>query len=63
MAPNTYTMQVKCFKESVETPYPEEHNSWTHVPMPPKETHNVYALDDTIIGNAGISSKFGIGKK
>ena len=63
MAPNKYTMEVKCFKESVETPYPEEHNSWTHVPMPPKETHSVYALDDTILGSAGISSKFGVGKK
>lgn len=58
--PNSYTIEVKAFKESPETPYPIEHNEWSHVAYEDSKTHNIYELDDTILGNAGISKKFGL---
>jgi hypothetical protein len=57
-SPEDYTIHVKAFKDNPAEAYPEEYNSWTHLAQ--GKTHNVYDLDDKVIGDAGISSKFGL---
>ena len=54
-----YTIQIKAFKDNVETAYPSESQPWTHV-APPRKTHSIYDLDDAMVDSAGISSKFGL---
>ena len=56
--PEDYNIHVKAFKDNPAEAYPEEHNSWTHEAK--GKTHNIYDLDDKVLGDAGISSKFGL---
>ena len=45
-----YTMQIKAFKDNVETAYPKEFEDWSHV-APQRETHSIYDMDAEVVNS------------
>ena len=59
---DSYTMTIRCVKDNVDHPYTAEHNSWTHESGSTPKTHNIYKIDNELLGRIQTSGELD-GKK